>query len=201
MKHDEQFGSFDEDGRLQNIYEYLEKTESALYETLDDIKNVKTPSELISLLNDDEKFVKGNINASLTKLFNETGIADIYVAGKNEAFIVNNETLDFVKNEEEKPKTNKKAKAEQKVDNTKTDTKADENVDTKDTLDTNLDTLDTVETAKQEEKTTEVKEQKTEKEKEEFSKPNTVDNYTNRNAARMRTSSWISARCSSLTGS
>ena len=88
--------------------------------------------------------------------FEETGIADIYVAGKNEAFIVNNETLDFVKNEEEKPNTKKKVKEEQKVDTTTTDTKTDENNDNKDTLDTNLDTLDTVETietAKQEEKT------------------------------------------------
>lgn len=172
LKHDEQFGSFDEDGRLQNIYEYLEKTESALYETLDDIKNVKTPSELISLLNDDEKFVKGNINKSLSKLFTDTGIADIYVAGRGEAFIINNETLDFVKNEEEKPKTKKKAKEEQKADTTTTDTKADENVDTKDTL-------DTVETAKQEEQTTEETklETETEKVKEESSKPYTVDNY------------------------
>lgn len=184
LKYDEQFGSFEEDKRLQSIYNYLvnkqEKIEDFIIddalENLEENK-IKTPVDLIKSLKDEPAFAQGNFNRALSNLLIDTGIADIYIAGKGEAFIINNNSLDFVKNEEEKPKTKKKAKAEQKVDTTITDTKVDENVDTKDTLDTNLDTLNTVETAKQEKQTPGETEQETEKEKEEFIKPNTVDNY------------------------
>lgn len=184
LKYDEQFGSFEEDERLQKIYNYLVKKQTNIEDFIIDYalenleeNKIKTPVDLIKSLKDEPAFAQGNFNRALSNLLIDTGIADIYVAGKGEAFIINNGSLDFVKNEEEKPKTKKKAKAEQKVDTTTTDTKADENVDTKDTLDTNLDTLDTVETAKQEEQTTVEIEQVTEKDKEESIKPNTVDNY------------------------
>lgn len=183
LKHNEKFGSFEKDGRLKTIYDYLADEEDtnkfAIDDTLEKLEDgeIKTPIDLISSLKNEPTFAKGNFNRALAKLFSDTQIADIYVAGRGEAFIINDGSLDFVKNEEEKPKTKKKAKSEQKVDTTTTDTKVEENVDTKDTLDTNLDTLDTVETAKQEEQTTGETEQGTEKEKEEFSKQNTVDNY------------------------